>query len=68
MADLKPGETLKFQQQFFIWPDDDPDCQVSGIDIRPPDHPDIHTTDLLDNKSWMGLLKGVDVIVHLAGD
>ncbi len=41
---------------------------VSGIDIRPVDHPDIHTADLSDDSSWVSLLEGVDVIVHLAGD
>jgi nucleoside-diphosphate-sugar epimerase len=46
----------------------DPGYTVSGIDIRPVDHPDIHTADLSDDSSWVGLLKGVDVIVHLAGD
>lgn len=46
----------------------DPDYTVSGIDIRPVDHPDIHTADLSDDSSWVSLLKGVDVIVHLAGD
>ncbi len=46
----------------------DPDYTVSGIDIRPVDHPDIHTADLSDDGSWVSLLKGVDVIVHLAGD
>ncbi|WP_170403579.1 NAD-dependent epimerase/dehydratase family protein [Ruegeria arenilitoris] len=46
----------------------EPDYVVSGIDIRPVDHPDIHTADLADDSSWVSLLKGVDVIVHLAGD
>ncbi|WP_377189533.1 NAD-dependent epimerase/dehydratase family protein [Ruegeria meonggei] len=46
----------------------DPGYIVSGIDIRPVDHPDIHTADLSDNSGWISLLKGVDVIVHLAGD
>ena len=46
----------------------DPGYQVSGIDIRPVDHPDIHTADLSGDSSWVDLLNGVDVIVHLAGD
>ncbi|MEP1648684.1 MAG: NAD(P)-dependent oxidoreductase, partial [Paracoccaceae bacterium] len=46
----------------------DPDCGVSGIDIRTVDHPNIHTADLSGDTSWVSLLKGVDVIVHLAGD
>jgi NAD+ dependent glucose-6-phosphate dehydrogenase len=45
-----------------------PGYEVSGIDIRPVDHPNIHTADLSGNSSWINLLKGVDVIVHLAGD
>lgn len=46
----------------------DSDHEVSGIDIRPVDHPKIHTADLSADSSWVNLLKGVDVIVHLAGD
>ncbi len=46
----------------------DSNYTVSGIDIRPVDHPDIHTADLSDDSSWVSLLKGADVIVHLAGD
>lgn len=46
----------------------EPGYTVSGIDIRPVDHPDIHTADLSGDSSWAGLLKDVDVIVHLAGD
>ncbi|WP_299793017.1 SDR family oxidoreductase [uncultured Marivita sp.] len=46
----------------------DPDCTVSGLDIRPVDHPAIHTVDMSRDSDWGHLLKGVDVIVHLAGD
>ncbi len=46
----------------------DPGRKVSGLDIRPVDHPDIHTADLSGSHDWVHLLKGVDVIVHLAGD
>lgn len=46
----------------------DPDRTVSGIDIRPVDHPNIHIADLSHDASWVSLLEGVDVIVHLAGD
>jgi nucleoside-diphosphate-sugar epimerase len=42
--------------------------RVSGIDIRPVDHPNIHAADLADGADWAELLDGVDVIVHLAGD
>lgn len=48
--------------------ENDPSYTVSGIDIRPVDHPDIHIADLSGDNSWVGLLEGVDVIVHLAGD
>jgi NAD+ dependent glucose-6-phosphate dehydrogenase len=41
---------------------------VSGIDIRPVDHPHIHMADLSGDLNWIALLKDVDVIVHLAGD
>ncbi|WP_136440422.1 NAD-dependent epimerase/dehydratase family protein [Pacificoceanicola onchidii] len=46
----------------------DPEMSVSGVDIRPVDHPDIHTADLSGAPDWAKLLHGVDVIVHLAGD
>ena len=46
----------------------DPGRKVSGLDIRPVKHPDIHTADLSGSDDWVHLLKGVDVIVHLAGD
>jgi NAD+ dependent glucose-6-phosphate dehydrogenase len=42
--------------------------KVSGIDIRPVDHPHIHMADLSGDPNWVDLLKNVDVIVHLAGD
>lgn len=48
--------------------ENDPVYDVSGIDIRPVEHPKIHTADLSGDSSWVSLLKGVDVIVHLAGD
>ncbi len=48
--------------------DQDPAYEVSGIDICPVDHPRIHTADLAGQATWAELLKGVDVIVHLAGD
>lgn len=41
---------------------------VSGLDIRPVDHPNIHLANLSGPPSWAKLLNGVDVIVHLAGD
>lgn len=41
---------------------------VSGVDIRPVDHPNIHTVDLSGDPDWAGLFQGVNVIVHLAGD
>ena len=46
----------------------DPGCSVSGLDMRAVDHPDIHKADLSQDDQWAYLLKGVDVIVHLAGD
>ena len=48
--------------------ENDPGYTVSGIDIRPVDHPDIHSADLSEGEDWIHLLKGVDVVVHLAGD
>ena len=48
--------------------ENDPGYRVSGIDIRPVDHPDIHCADLSADENWAGLLKGVNTIAHLAGD
>ena len=45
-----------------------PDYTVSGLDIRPVDHANIHTADLGVDADWAKHFKGVDVIVHLAGD
>ena len=44
------------------------DHEVSGIDRQPSDHPKIHTADLVDGDDWAKHLRGVDVLVHLAGD
>lgn len=41
---------------------------VSGLDIRPVDHPDIHVADFGAEPSWAKHFENVDVIVHLAGD
>lgn len=41
---------------------------VSGLDIRPVDHPNIHEADFGGEPNWIDHLKDVDVIVHLAGD
>ncbi len=46
----------------------DPEYTVSGIDIKAVDHPHIHTVDLSGDEDWTHLLKGVNAIVHLAGD
>ena len=46
----------------------DAQFDVSGLDIRPVDHPRIHTADLSAPPTWIHHLEGVDVIVHLAGD
>lgn len=48
--------------------ENDPGYRVSGIDVRPVDHPGIHCADLSADENWEHLLKGVDTIVHLAGD
>ena len=41
---------------------------VAGLDIRPVDHPNIHTADFGAEPEWADHFAGVDVIVHLAGD
>ena len=45
-----------------------PDLTVSGLDIRPVDHPAIHSADFTGDPTWAEHFEGVDVIVHLAGD
>lgn len=45
-----------------------PGFTVSGLDIRPVDHPDIHEADFGAEPTWAEFFDGVDVIVHLAGD
>lgn len=46
----------------------DPAYQVSGLDLREVDHPDIHTANIAEGDAWADHLDGVDVVVHLAGD
>ena len=42
--------------------------QVTGLDIRPVDHPRIHVADFGAVPDWAERFAGVEVIVHLAGD
>ena len=42
--------------------------EVCGLDLRPSEHPNIHIADFADDGDWIEHLKGMDVIVHLAGD
>jgi len=42
--------------------------EVSGLDLHPSDNPAIHVADLGEDGPWIERLKGVDVVVHLAGD
>lgn len=41
---------------------------VSGLDMRPVDHPNIHVANLAEAPEWTRHFEGVDVIIHLAGD
>ncbi len=45
-----------------------PGFTVSGLDLRPVDHPGIHIADFAAEPLWAKHLAGVDVVVHLAGD
>lgn len=45
-----------------------PGFTVSGLDIRPVEHPDIHLADIAGDPAWADYLNDVDVIVHFAGD
>lgn len=45
-----------------------PEFSVTGLDIKPVDHPRIHQADLTADPTWADHFDGVDVIVHLAGD
>lgn len=42
--------------------------EVSGLDLRPGDKPDIHQADLGRSGPWTEHLKGVRTLVHLAAD
>ena len=42
--------------------------KVTGLDIRPDDHPNIHVADFGSTPDWARHFEGVEVIVHLAGD
>lgn len=42
--------------------------KVTGLDIRPDDHPDIHIADFSTLGNWTKHLKSADVIVHFAAD
>jgi NAD+ dependent glucose-6-phosphate dehydrogenase len=41
---------------------------VSGLDMRPVDHPGTQVANLSGTPVWAGYLEGVEAIVHLAGD
>lgn len=41
---------------------------VSGLDMRPVDHPNIYEANLAASSDWTDHLEGVDTVVHLAGD
>ena len=45
-----------------------PGLKVTGLDIRPVDHTDIHVADFSASPEWAQYFSDVDVIVHLAGD
>ena len=45
-----------------------PNITVSGLDIRPVDHPNIYEADFGGEPNWTDYLNDVDVIVHFAGD
>lgn len=55
-------------RKLFDFLEQDDQFVVSGLDIRPVDHPNIHVADLSADSSWTVLLEGIDVVVHLAGD
>lgn len=55
-------------RKLFDFLENDPQFTVSGLDMRPVDHPNIHTANLSGSLEWTRFLDGVDVIVHLAGD
>ena len=55
-------------RKLFDFLDARPEFTVSGLDIRPVDHPQIHQADFGAHPDWAEYFDGVDVIVHLAGD
>lgn len=55
-------------RMLFDYLEADAQFTVSGLDMRPVDHPNIHVANLATSEEWTNHLDGVDVIVHLAGD
>lgn len=55
-------------RKLFDFLETQPGFKVSGLDIRQADHPQIHMADFGGDPDWAKYFKGVDVIVHLAGD
>ncbi len=55
-------------RKLFDYLEADEQFTVSGLDMRPVDHPKIHVADLTGPPVWAAHLEGVNVIVHLAGD
>ncbi len=55
-------------RKLFDFLETQPGLTVSGLDIRPVDHPRIHVADFAAEPNWAAHFEGVDVIVHLAGD
>ncbi len=65
---LITGAGGRLGQKLFDRLERDDNYTVSGVDRMPNDHPRIHSADLAHEGHWVDHLKGVDVIVHLAGD
>jgi len=55
-------------RKLFDWLEQCDQYQVSGLDLCPCDHPDIHVADFATDGEWINLLKHTDTIIHLAGD
>ncbi|PSL15361.1 NAD-dependent epimerase/dehydratase family protein [Shimia abyssi] len=55
-------------RKLFDFLSDQEEFSVTGLDLRTVDHPDIHQADFGSAPDWARHFKGVDVIVHLAGD
>ena len=55
-------------RKLFNWLEASGQYQVTGLDLKPSKHPNIHVADFAIDGEWIDLLDHTDTIIHLAGD